>query len=73
MAFHGNLNSKSDLEVGARLLEVGIWGAYRNVVINLPDIEDEAYKAKVIEEAEALVARAQASVDVVLERLDARD
>ena len=22
----------------ARLLEVGIWGAYRNVVINLPDI-----------------------------------
>ena len=44
MARHGNPASRSDLEVGARALEAGIWGAYRNVPINLPGIEDEAFR-----------------------------
>ena len=26
VARHGNINSKSDVQVGARALEVGIWG-----------------------------------------------
>merc|ERR1719336_2666406 len=30
MAKTGNIGSKSDLQVGARALEVGIWGAYQN-------------------------------------------
>ena len=42
MAAHGNPASRSDLEVGAKALEAGIWGAFRNVAINLPGIEDEA-------------------------------
>ena len=40
MAEHGNTASRSDLEVGARALETGIWGAWRNVAINLPGIAD---------------------------------
>ena len=44
MAAHGNPASRSDLEVGAKALETGIWGASRNVAINLPGIEDEAYR-----------------------------
>ncbi len=41
MAEHGNFASRSDVEVGARALETGIWGAWRNVAINLPGIDDE--------------------------------
>ena len=36
MARHGNIASRSDLEVGVKALEAGLWGAYRNVEINLP-------------------------------------
>ena len=47
LAVHGNINCKSDLQVGARSLELGVWGAYYNVMINLPSITDQEYKAKV--------------------------
>jgi glutamate formiminotransferase/formiminotetrahydrofolate cyclodeaminase len=72
MAEHGNFASRSDLEVGARSLEAGIWGASRNVVINLPGIEDEAWRRAVAEEADALAARAAAKRDAVLAGLAAR-
>src|SRR6185295_4031283 len=38
MARHGNIASRSDLEVGAKALEAGVWGAYRNVLTNLSEI-----------------------------------
>ena len=44
VARHGNPASASDVEVGAKALEAGIWGAYRNVLINLHDVEDAAFK-----------------------------
>jgi glutamate formiminotransferase/formiminotetrahydrofolate cyclodeaminase len=72
MAEHGNPASRSDLEVGARALEAGIWGAYRNVVINLPQIEDAAFRAAKLSEAEALAARAREQSAAVLDRLAAR-
>jgi len=72
MAKHGNMNSKSDLEVGARSLEVGIWGAYRNIVINMNDVEDEEWKRQIMDEADSMVSRAKSKVDVVLDTLDAR-
>jgi glutamate formiminotransferase/formiminotetrahydrofolate cyclodeaminase len=58
MAEHGNIASKSDLEVGAKSLETGIWGAMKNVEINLPNISDEDFKKRVTEEAEILVDNA---------------
>jgi glutamate formiminotransferase/formiminotetrahydrofolate cyclodeaminase len=64
--------SRSDLEVGARALETGIWGASRNVAINLPGIEDEAFRRTTRDEAEALAARAAAMRDKVLETVAAR-
>ncbi|MFN8095380.1 MAG: cyclodeaminase/cyclohydrolase family protein, partial [Vicinamibacteria bacterium] len=67
MAAHGNPASRSDLEVGAKLLEAGIWGAGRNVAINLPQIEDEAFRRATLAEAEALASRAAAMRDRVLE------
>ena len=72
MAAHGNPASRSDLEVGARALETGIWGASRNVAINLPGIEDEAFRRTTRDEAEALAARAAAMRDKVLETVAAR-
>ena len=71
MAAHGNPASRSDLEVGARALEAGIWGAYRNVAINLPQIEDEAFRAQKLAEAERLAARAREQSAAVLARLGA--
>lgn len=72
IAQHGNLAARSDLEVGARALETGIWGAYRNVLVNLEHIEDEAFIRRVTDEAEALHARAVAQRDRVLETVAAR-
>jgi glutamate formiminotransferase/formiminotetrahydrofolate cyclodeaminase len=69
MAVHGNPASRSDLEVGAKALEAGIWGAARNVATNLPGIEDEAFRRATAEEAEALGARAAHMRDEVLKTL----
>jgi glutamate formiminotransferase/formiminotetrahydrofolate cyclodeaminase len=72
MAREGNFASRSDLEVGARALETGIWGASRNVHVNLPGIEDEAFRRTTAEEAERLAARATSMRDAVLATLAAR-
>jgi glutamate formiminotransferase/formiminotetrahydrofolate cyclodeaminase len=66
MAAHGNPASRSDLEVGAKLLEAGIWGACRNVLINLPGVDDEAFRRTTLAEAESLAARAAVQRDRVL-------
>jgi len=72
MAQHGNINSKSDLEVGAKSLETGSWGAYKNVMINLGSITDEDFKLRTTGEAEALLARAKEKCIAVLSVLDGR-
>jgi len=55
MAKHGNMSSRSDLEVGAKSLETGIWGAFKNVQINLPQIKDEKYKKEILSEANEIL------------------
>lgn len=72
LARHINIPMRSDLEVGARALETGTWGAYRNVLINLGDIEDESFREAVTKEAEALVKRASEKSAEVLSVLEAR-
>ncbi len=72
MAREGNFQSRSDLEVGARALEAGAWGASRNVAINLPGIEDEAFRSETGHEAERLAARAATMRDAVLGTLSGR-
>ena len=73
MARHGNLNSKSDLEVGAKALETGCWGAYKNVMINLGSITDEDFKLRISGEAESILARAKEKCIGVLSVLDQRE
>ncbi|MCZ7557830.1 MAG: glutamate formimidoyltransferase [Bacteroidia bacterium] len=72
MAQHGNMSSRSDLEVGAKALETGIWGAYKNVMINLDSIKDEDYTLRIRGEADAILARAKERCIGVLGILQAR-
>ncbi|MCB2148524.1 MAG: glutamate formimidoyltransferase [Deltaproteobacteria bacterium] len=72
VARYGNPASRSDVEVGARALETGIWGAYKNVMINMADITDNAFKTRITQEAEAMVSRAARKCAEVLEILEAR-
>ena len=72
LAQHGGLSMRSDLEVGARALETGIWGAYRNVLINLGDIEDKAFCDRVRSEADALATQARDQLECVMAVIDAR-
>ena len=58
--------------MGARTLEVGIWGAYQNVLINLEAISDQAYCECTKVEASAIHARAEAAVKTILQTLDQR-
>ena len=55
----GNIASKSDMQVGARALEVGIWGAYQNVMINMAGIKDEKFVTDVTAEAARIKERAE--------------
>jgi glutamate formiminotransferase/formiminotetrahydrofolate cyclodeaminase len=72
VARYGNPASRSDVEVGAKALETGIWGAYKNVMINMADIADDAFKASITREAEALRRRAAAKFAEVLDILETR-
>lgn len=72
MAADGNIASSSDLAVGAKALETGIWGAFKNVEINLPQIRDEKYKAQVLKEANEILERAKKGLKMVEEILGGR-
>jgi glutamate formiminotransferase/formiminotetrahydrofolate cyclodeaminase len=71
-ARHGNPASRSDVQVGARALETGIWGAYQNVLINLEGITDDAFKAETLDAAGAMADRARKKMKAVLEILAGR-
>ena len=68
----GNIASRSDMEVGARALEVGIWGAYRNVVINMDGINDPEYRKTIMAKADAIRGRAAENCQKILDILEKR-
>lgn len=73
IARYGNPASRSDVEVGAKALETGIWGAYQNVMINMKDIKDEAFRADIGAEVSELLDRAQEKYARVLAILENRE
>ena len=72
VARYGNPASTSDVQVAARALDAGIWGAHRNVLINLEDIEDKKFNAAMEREAQALADRASEKFQEVMDLLDRR-
>jgi glutamate formiminotransferase/formiminotetrahydrofolate cyclodeaminase len=71
-AKYGNIASKSDIEVGAKALETGIWGAHKNVLINMPGIKDEKFKQTILSEANEIAKRANEMYNEVLKILEKR-
>jgi len=55
----GQYSSRSDVEVGAKALAAGAFGAYRNVMINLADIRDETFKKDLTEKAGTFLERTE--------------
>lgn len=53
----GQYSSRSDLEVGGKALEACLYGAYRNVIINLGDIKDDAFHQEMEGRATELLER----------------
>ncbi|WP_321495124.1 glutamate formimidoyltransferase [uncultured Desulfobacter sp.] len=72
VAQYGNIALRSDAQVGARALEAGIWGAYKNVVINMGKIEDPEYREKIMVKADSLRDRAVKNCQKVLDILEER-
>lgn len=72
IAQHGNLACKSDIQVAAKALEAGVFGAYFNVLINLKDIRDESFKQQVQEKLLFFLEEAKKSTELVLEQLEKR-
>ena len=68
----GNIASKSDIQVGARALELGIWGAWKNVLINMKDIQDEKFVSEITNEANEIRLRAEKNSKEILEILEKR-
>ncbi|KAJ4454448.1 putative Glutamate formimidoyltransferase [Paratrimastix pyriformis] len=71
-AQYGNVHSMSDAQVGARALETGIWGAYKNVLINLAEITDTQFVAATRTRADHLLAEATRQCAEVLALADGR-
>ncbi|KAI0227493.1 Formimidoyltransferase-cyclodeaminase [Lamellibrachia satsuma] len=67
-----NINCKCDLQVGLRCLETGVYGAYYNVLTNLPAIKDDTFKAEIQTAIDSELKTAKSSCLKVLEILDAR-
>ncbi|MCI0473681.1 MAG: glutamate formimidoyltransferase [Ignavibacteria bacterium] len=72
LAKYGNMSSSSDLEVGAKCLETGIWGAFKNVKINLPQINDISYKENVIMEGNEILDRAVRNLKLIEKTISKR-
>lgn len=68
----GQFSSRSDVEVGVKALETAIYGAYRNVMINIPTVEDKQFRTDVTDRAESLYRRAQERTQEILALLDKR-
>ncbi|MGD9330194.1 MAG: glutamate formimidoyltransferase [Desulfobacterales bacterium] len=72
LARYGNPASRSDVQVGVRALETGIWGAFQNVLINLEGIRNVGFKKDILTEAEAMMKRAETKCSEVLAILEDR-
>ncbi|KAH3706117.1 hypothetical protein DPMN_065497 [Dreissena polymorpha] len=72
LAAVGNINCKSDLQVGVRMLETAVWGAYYNVKTNLKDIADVEFRTKIGEEIDGAIKQAQENCAAILKIVDER-
>ena len=68
----GQFSSRSDLDVGAKAMEACLYGAYRNVLINLGDIEDPELRRELEGRATALLERGRWKLDEIQQTIRGR-
>lgn len=67
-----NVASRTDLQVGAKVLETASYGAYWNVLTNCDDLTDDSSREKIRAEAERFKTNAQTMCANILGILDQR-
>ncbi|XP_066226071.1 formimidoyltransferase-cyclodeaminase isoform X2 [Saccopteryx leptura] len=72
MALCVNVACQSDLQVATKALEMGMFGAYFNVLINLKDISDDKFKDQIRQHISSLLQEAKTQAALVLDRLEER-
>jgi len=72
MAEVGNPNSVTDAGVGALAARSGVIGAFMNVKINAADLTDKAWAADIIAKGQAIVDKAQALENEIVEMVNAK-
>ncbi|XP_035989647.1 formimidoyltransferase-cyclodeaminase-like isoform X1 [Fundulus heteroclitus] len=72
MVQFGNIGCKSDAQVAAKALETAVFGAYYNVLINLKDVSDEAFKLATQRRVCELLQEARDNVTSILDAADKR-
>ena len=60
------------MQVGAKCVETGVYGAYFNVITNLGELKDDDFKAKVQTDVDAELKAAQEGCAEVLKILEER-
>eukprot|EP00095_Tigriopus_kingsejongensis_P009315 maker-scaffold320_size207635-snap-gene-1.14 protein:Tk09315 transcript:maker-scaffold320_size207635-snap-gene-1.14-mRNA-1 annotation:"PREDICTED: formimidoyltransferase-cyclodeaminase-like" len=68
----GNINCKSDLQVGAKCLDTAVYGAICNVRINLLDIQDPEYVADMEAKSKTELAASSKGYEAVIRELEQR-
>lgn len=56
----------------AQALELAVWGAHRNVLINMQGVEKETWMDSVLSEAQMMMANATLKANLVVETINAR-
>jgi len=69
-ALKGNKNSLSDAGVAGLMAQAAAEGAYYNVKINLPGLEDANFKSKTKKQADTLVKKARKLGDELREIIE---
>ncbi|XP_061760602.1 formimidoyltransferase-cyclodeaminase [Nerophis ophidion] len=72
LVLYGNISCKSDAQVAAKALEMAVFGAYYNVIINLQDITDDHFKMETQSRVTALLQEAKSCVADILDAADKR-
>ena len=67
VAKNGNLNSITDVGVGAQMAYSGVMGGIYNVLINLKDIDDEEFCIEMRQKCEQLKLSSKEKLDAVLD------
>ncbi|XP_077128542.1 formimidoyltransferase-cyclodeaminase-like [Ranitomeya variabilis] len=70
---YGNASCISDLQVAAKALEIEVFGAYFNVLINLREIKDDEFKSQTQKKIFQLLDEAKKSTESVLLLCEGRE